>query len=104
MKTPTAILSGAVLGMLALAACGGGNSNSNPSVTVIPCVLPTGTQVALAYPISGATGVPDAPGQVVIAASPALPTNWQAVFERSERPAPLSDVDHGPAQQRVVIV
>jgi hypothetical protein len=80
MKTPTAILCGALVGICALAACGGGNSNSNGSIPVVQCVLPTGTQVALSYPISGATGVPDAPGQIVIAASPALPSNWQVVL------------------------
>jgi len=64
----------------ALAACGGGNGGFSqpPAVT---CVVPTGTQVALAYPVPGATGVPDAPGQVVIATSPALPASWQVVLQ-----------------------
>ena len=79
MKTSSALLCGAMVAACALAACGGGGTNQT-SVPVIQCVLPTGTQVALAYPMPGATGVPDSPGQVVIGASPALPTNWQVVL------------------------
>ncbi len=77
MKTPSAILGAALLGVCALAACN--SSNSTPPV--VQCTLPTGTQVALAYPISGVTGVPDSPGQIVIAASTALPNTWQVVLE-----------------------
>jgi hypothetical protein len=80
MKTTSALLCGAMLAACALAACGGGGNSNNVNVPVVACVLPTGTQVALAYPISGATGVPDAPGQIAIAASPALPSNWQVVL------------------------
>jgi hypothetical protein len=67
----------------ALAACSGNNSTARPypTPTAFPCALPSGTQVALAYPISGATAVPDSPGQVVIAASPALPNTWQVVLQ-----------------------
>ena len=45
------------------------------------CTLPAGTQVALAYPIDGATGIAGTTfTQVVIAASPALPSTWTAVL------------------------
>ena len=37
--------------------------------------------MALAYPVPGASGVPDSPGQVVIAASTALPNSWQVVLQ-----------------------
>lgn len=75
-----AALSGIVLaGVAALAACGG--LSTSGTVPTIACVLPSGTQVALAYPVPGATGVPDSPGQVVVAVSSPLPASWQVVVE-----------------------
>ncbi len=80
MKTATALLFGALAGAVALAACGGGNTNgANPPV--VQCTYPSGTQVALAYPAAAASGVPDNPGQIVVAASPALPNTWQVVLQ-----------------------
>jgi len=79
MKARTAIVCGALVGAAALAACGGGNSTV-PAQPVVQCTYPTGTQVALAYPAPGATAVPDNPGQIVIAASPALPNTWQVAL------------------------
>lgn len=79
MMRSSAIVCGAVAVVCSLAGCGGGNSSA-PTVPVVQCVLPTGTQAALAYPAPGATGVSDSPGQVVVAASPALPGNWQVVL------------------------
>jgi hypothetical protein len=67
-------------GACALAACGGNGSNFN-NFPNVQCVYPTGTVVALAYPAPGAVGVPDSPGQIVIAASPALPNTWQVVLQ-----------------------
>ncbi|HEX3467407.1 MAG TPA: hypothetical protein VHT05_04945 [Candidatus Elarobacter sp.] len=77
MKRVLAILGG--VAAASLAGCGGGNS-TGPNVPIVQCVLPTGTQAALAYPAPSATGVSDSPGQVVVAASPALPSNWQVVL------------------------
>ena len=63
-----------------LAACGqltgGVPTPSNP----VTCVLPTGVQVQLLYPIPGATAVPDAPQQIVFAISTPLPTWGVAVL------------------------
>jgi len=53
----------------------GGCTSSNV-VNAFPCTLPSGTQVALFYPAPGSTGIPDAIGSVIVAASPALPNNW----------------------------
>jgi hypothetical protein len=68
---------GAALLAVGLAACGGGG-NTTPAV--IPCVLPSGEQISLAYPIPGATGVPDSPGQIILAESVALPNSWQIIL------------------------
>ncbi len=73
------------LGTLALAssltACGRGVLGGLPQPTLPPpCVLPTGVQAQLIYPIPGATNVPDATQQVVFAVSSPLPT-WGAAFE-----------------------
>jgi hypothetical protein len=77
MKAFSAIL-GSVLLALGFAAC---NSTSGPAVQQVLCALPAGTQVALAYPISGATGVAAATfSQVVVAALPALPSTWTVVL------------------------
>ncbi len=43
----------------------------------VVCPLPTGVQVALAYPAPGSSSAPDAFGQIVIAVSSPLP-NWTA--------------------------
>jgi hypothetical protein len=71
----TFVLGAAILAGGGLAAC------SQTATPVIACTLPTGTQVALAYPAPGASGVPDSPGQIVIAATPALPNSWQIVLQ-----------------------
>jgi hypothetical protein len=78
MKAFSAVLGGLLLSICGLAACGG--NNSGPGLAPVDCVLPTGTQVALAYPISGSSGVSDTLAQVVIAASPALPGTWQVAL------------------------
>jgi hypothetical protein len=66
-----------------LAACNGGGNASYPSVVSVPCVVPSGTLVSLAYPAPGATHVPDSPGQVVLALSSPLPNTWQVLLELS---------------------
>jgi hypothetical protein len=81
MNAPAGLLGGAVAFACALAACGGGVSNSTPAVT--QCALPAGTAVALAYPVPGASAVPDAPGQIVIATSTALQNTWHVVLNQS---------------------
>jgi hypothetical protein len=63
---------------VSIAACGGGNSN--PPAPGPTCSPPAGTQTALAYPAPGATAIPDQFGQVIIAASPALPSSWDVVL------------------------
>jgi hypothetical protein len=81
MKRRPVLLGIVVAGISALAACNGGGGANPPAVTVVPCVVPSGTLVALAYPEPGATHVPDSPGQVVIAVSSPLPATWQVVLE-----------------------
>lgn len=59
---------------VAFAACGGGSpgiTNPTPGPTCSP-----GTTVQMIYPIPGATGVPDAPQQIVFAVGTALSSNW----------------------------
>jgi hypothetical protein len=68
-----------IAALAALAACNSGIVTA-PNVPAQPCVLPSGTTVTLAYPIPGATGVPDSPGQVVLAVSSPLPATWQVVL------------------------
>jgi hypothetical protein len=61
---------------VAFAACGGGSpgiTNPTPGPTCSP-----GTTVQMIYPIPGATGVPDAPQQIVFAVGTALSSNWDA--------------------------
>lgn len=62
-----------------IVACGASNDNT----PTIPCTLPTGTTVALLYPIANATDVPDTLANVVIAVKPPLPANWQVVLGAS---------------------
>lgn len=50
-------------------------------VPALPCVLPSGVLTALAFPIPGATNVPDSPGQIVVAVSSSLPATWQLVVQ-----------------------
>lgn len=64
---------------LVVASCNGSN---NPFVGPTPgptCSPPNGTQYALVYPAPNATAIPDQFGQIIIGASPALPSSWQAV-------------------------
>jgi hypothetical protein len=65
---------------VAFAACGGGSSNVTP--TPGPTCSP-GTSVQMIYPIPGATGVPDAPQQIVFAVGTALSSNWDAYLAPS---------------------
>ena len=65
---------------LGLAACGSFNGSVPTPPNPSTCVLPTGVQTQLLYPIPGATGVPDAPQQVVFAISTPLP-NWGAAVQ-----------------------
>jgi hypothetical protein len=58
---------------VAFAACGGGSTNVTP--TPGPTCSP-GTTVQMIYPIPGATGVPDAPQQIVFAVATPLPNIW----------------------------
>ena len=73
MKRRPVLLGIVVAGISALAACNGGGGANPPPVAIVPCVVPSGTLVALAYPEPGATHVPDSPGQIVIAVSSPLP-------------------------------
>jgi len=59
--------------VLALVACGGNPSVANP--TPGPTCGPTSVSAQLVYPVPGATAVPDTITQIVIATSPALPSN-----------------------------
>jgi hypothetical protein len=81
MKARLAVLGTFVAGISALAACTSGGNASLAPVASIPCVVPSGTLVALAYPAPGATHVPDSPGQVVLALSSPLPNTWQVLLE-----------------------
>lgn len=65
-------------GLCALAACSGATPQGYAAIQ--PCLLPSGTTVTLAYPVPGATNVPDSPGQVVVAVSSPLPAGWQVVL------------------------
>lgn len=59
---------------VAFVACGGGGS-SNINPTPGPTCSPN-TTVQMIYPIPGATGVPDAPQQIVFAVGTPLPSIW----------------------------
>ena len=70
---------------IAFAACGGSPTTSaTPGPTCAP-----NTTVQLIYPIPGATGVPDAPQQIVFAVGTALSSNWDAYI------APNSNGNNG---------
>src|SRR5580700_4057366 len=72
---------GLALCALTFAACGGnGNTFTNP--TPGPTCSPN-TTVQLIYPIPGATGVPDAPQQIVFALATPLPSIWDAYIAPS---------------------
>jgi hypothetical protein len=79
MKSRTALLGALVAGVATLAACNTGSS-VHGYTPIQPCVIPSGTTVTLAYPIPGATGVPDSPAQIVVAVSSPLPAGWQVVL------------------------
>ena len=81
MKLRPAFLGVLIFGMAVLAACSNGGGTNVPVLTLIPCVVPSGTLVALAYPEPGATAVPTSPGQVVVAVSSPLPNTWQVVLQ-----------------------
>ena len=70
----TLLFGAAALGAVALAACGG-SSGSNAVPTPGPTCGPVGIQSQLIYPAPGATAVPDATAQIVIAVSSPLPIN-----------------------------
>jgi hypothetical protein len=81
MKRRPAFLGALILGVSLLAACSGGGNAGPPAFAAIPCTLPSGTLIALAYPEPSATAVPTSPGQVVVAVSTALPNTWQVVLQ-----------------------
>ena len=68
----------------ALGACNSGSSN--PPTPSGPCTLPSGTQVALVYPASGSTGITGTFGQVVIASTQSLGSNWNVVLTDAINP------------------
>ncbi len=67
--------SGTAVLALSLAACGAFKNSVPTPPNPSTCVLPAGVQTQVLYPIPGATGVPDAPQQIVFAISTPLP-NW----------------------------
>jgi hypothetical protein len=69
----TLFFGAAALGAVALTACGGGGGVVSP--TPGPTCGPVGIQSQLIYPAPGATAVPDATAQIVIAVSSPLPIN-----------------------------
>ena len=79
MTSRLAVCGVLLAGFGALAAC---TSSATPQgyTPVVPCVVPAGTTVTLAYPVPGATGVPDALSQVVVAVSSPLPATWKIVL------------------------
>jgi hypothetical protein len=79
MTSRAAIWGVLLVGLAALAACNSGSSGVGYA-PIVPCVVPSGTTVTLAYPIPGATGVPDTPAQIVVAVSSPLPSSWQIVL------------------------
>jgi hypothetical protein len=70
---------------ISIAACNGGGS-TNPPAPGPTCKPPAGTQYALVYPAPGATAIPDVFGQIVIGASPALPSSWNVVVTTALSP------------------
>lgn len=71
-------------GLAALAACNG--NSSNPPAPGPTCSPPPGTQTALVYPAPGSTAIPDQFAQVIIGASPALPSSWNVVLQTAISP------------------
>ena len=72
---------------LAVAACGGGGSTYN-APTPGPTCAP-GENVQIVYPIPGATGVPDATAQIVVAVASPLP-GWNIWFQSSSTYSPYA--------------
>jgi hypothetical protein len=69
-----------------LAACN--NSNNSPFVTPTPCPTPSGDTTVLVYPAPGATNVSGTFGQVIIASTTALPSNYDVIVTDALNPAP----------------
>jgi hypothetical protein len=66
-----------ILGLGAvLAACNSSSNSTSPSPT---CTIPV-SQYQLVYPAPGATAVPDAIQQVIVAANTAFPSTWDATL------------------------
>ncbi|HVA26951.1 MAG TPA: hypothetical protein VNF68_02160 [Candidatus Baltobacteraceae bacterium] len=63
------------LGTLALAACSGSGGSTFVNPTPGPTCGPVGITSQLVYPAPGATAVPDATAQIVVAVSSPLPIN-----------------------------
>ena len=80
----------------ALAACN--NGNSTPPGPGPTCAPPSGTQYALVYPAPNSTAIPDTFGQIIIGASPALPSNWDVVVTTALSPASVGGVHGGTFQ------
>ncbi|MDQ2992081.1 MAG: hypothetical protein M3R30_04580 [Candidatus Eremiobacteraeota bacterium] len=76
---------GTALLAFTLAACSSLRNNIPTPPAPATCVLPSGVQTQLLYPIPGATAVPDAPQQIVFAISSPLP-NWGAAVLPSASP------------------
>lgn len=64
------------LGVAAVLASCGPSSNSTPP----QCVAPAGVEVQMVYPVPGATGVPDAFTQVVLATQGTLPSTFSVTL------------------------
>ena len=78
-RTETFLGAFALLGVGAVLASCGPTGTTNPPA----CVAPAGVQVAMIYPAPGATGIPDAFNQVVLATQGTLPATFDVTFVAS---------------------
>lgn len=80
------VFGGLFASAVALALAGCNNGSSNPPTPGATCKPPSGTQYALVYPAPNSTAIPDTFGQIIIGASPALPSSWDVVVTTALSP------------------
>lgn len=98
LNTLARIRAFAIFAFLAGGVALGGCNSTSSSTPAVPCTVPSGP-IALVYPATGSTGIPDNFPGVVFATQSGLPFYYQAVLQAAQggTPFPLAGMANAPS-------